>query len=90
MEIESDYELELEKAINEIKKQKARRVVIQLPDGMKPLADEIASELEEKTGANVMIWLGTCFGACDVPQGLEKLGIDLLIQWGHSEWKNSS
>ena len=93
--IESDYDLEMEKAINEIKKLTCKRsaqspaklVCIQLPDGMKPLATEIASELEEKTGAEILIWLGTCFGACDIPQGLEKLGVDLLIQWGHSYWR---
>jgi len=82
----TDYNLELEKAIATIKKQKAKRVCIQLPDGMKPLATEIADELEKKTNAKIVIWMGTCFGACDIPQGLEKLGIDLLIQWGHSAW----
>jgi len=84
--IESNYNLELDKAVKEIKRQKAKRVCIQLPDGLKPMATEIASELESKTGAKIVIWLGTCFGACDIPQGLEKLGIDLLIQWGHSPW----
>jgi len=86
MKIESEYDLELERAVKEIKKQKAKLVCIQLPDGMKPLATEIAKELESKTSAQVIIWMSTCFGACDTPQGLEKLGVDLLIQWGHSEW----
>jgi 2-(3-amino-3-carboxypropyl)histidine synthase len=86
MKIDSDYDLELERAINEIKKTKAKLVCIQLPDGMKLLATEIAKAIEEKTSAKVLIWFGTCFGACDIPQGLEKLGVDLLIQWGHSPW----
>jgi diphthamide biosynthesis enzyme Dph1/Dph2-like protein len=101
--IDSDYDLELERAVNEIKKlackrsaqfriskrsaqSPAKRVCIQLPDGLKQKATEIAQELEEKTGAEIFIWLGTCFGACDIPQGLEELGVDLLIQWGHSQW----
>ena len=25
-------------------------------------------------------------GGCDVPVAVEKLGVDLLIQWGHSEY----
>ena len=87
LNVESDYELELERVIKEIKKIHAKKVCIQLPDGMKLLATEIAQELEEKTGADILIWLGTCFGACDIPQGLEKLGVDLLIQWGHSKWR---
>jgi len=81
------YDLELEKAIAEIKKQKAKKVCIQLPDGLKPKAQEIADTIEKQTTAKVLIWLGSCFGACDVPEHIEKLGIDLLIQWGHSKWK---
>lgn len=80
-----EYDLELEKAAEEIKKQKAKTVVIQLPDGLKPKAGEIAKELESKTDAKISIWLGSCYGACDIP----KVNADLLIQWGHSEWKKN-
>lgn len=82
-----NYDLELNKAISEITKTKAKLVCIQLPDGLKPKAKEIKEEIEKKTKAKAVIWLGSCFGACDIPQNLEKLNIDLLIQWGHSEWK---
>jgi len=85
--MESEYDLEMERAVKEIKKAKAKLVCIQLPDGLKQKATEIAKEIEEKTSAKVIIWMGTCFGACDIPSGLEKLGVDLLIQWGHTEWK---
>jgi diphthamide biosynthesis enzyme Dph1/Dph2-like protein len=47
---------------------------------------EIASEIEERSNAKCIIWLGSCFGACDVPLELEKLNVDLLVQFGHSEW----
>lgn len=76
------YELELEKAVKEIRKQKARKVCIQLPDGLKPRATEIASYLEEETKAEIIIWAGSCFGSCDIPN----VEADLLIQWGHSKW----
>ena len=82
-----DYDLELDNAVAKIKKEKAKRVCIQLPDGLKPQAGKIAKYLEEKTGADILIWLGSCFGACDVPTQVENVGVDLLIQWGHSEWK---
>jgi 2-(3-amino-3-carboxypropyl)histidine synthase len=75
-----DYDMELSKAVKEIKKTKAKKVLIQLPEGLKPQALEIADKLEE-TGANIHIWSGTCFGGCDVPN---VKGYDLLIQWGHS------
>ncbi|MBD3303938.1 hypothetical protein GF343_02240 [Candidatus Woesearchaeota archaeon] len=83
-----EYDLELEKACEEIKKTKAKRVCVQLPDGLKPEAEKIAKELKEKTRAEVIIWLGSCYGACDIPKQAEDLGVDLLIQWGHSEWKS--
>ncbi|MBW2973065.1 diphthamide synthesis protein [Candidatus Woesearchaeota archaeon] len=83
-----EYELELDKATEEIKKTKAKRVCIQLPDGLKPQAEKIHNELKEKTGAEIIIWLGSCFGACDIPKQVEDLKVDLLIQWGHSEWKS--
>lgn len=82
-----EYELELGKAVKEIKKQKVKIVCIQLPEGLKKYADKIQQEIEDKTKARVVIWLGSCFGACDVPEHIERLGVDLIIQWGHSAWK---
>lgn len=78
------YDLELERAVKEIKKTKAKSVCIQLPDGLKPKAKEIADRIEKETNAKVLIWLNSCFGACDIPN---LKNVDLLIQWGHSELK---
>jgi len=80
------YNLELEKAIKTINKNKSKLVCIQLPDGLKPKAKFIQQEIEKKTKATVLIWAGSCFGACDIPN-IKNIGIDLLIQWGHSKWK---
>ena len=82
------YNLELNKAIEKIKKENARLVCIQLPDGLKPKAKEIQEVLESKTKAKIVFWAGSCFGACDVPTHIEKQGFDLLFQWGHSGWKS--
>ncbi len=84
-----NYNLELERAAKEIRKARAKNVCIQLPDGLKPKSDEMANYLEKNTSSKVTIWLGSCFGACDTPSGLENLKIDLLLQWGHNEfqWK---
>jgi len=81
------YDLELNKAATEIKKQRAKQVCIQLPDGLKQYAKDIQNTLEKQTNAEIVIWMGNCYGACDIPIQIEKVGIDLLIQWGHSEWK---
>ena len=89
MENESYYDLDLERAASEIRQAKAKRVCIQLPDGLKPRAREIADFLKKSTKAETVIWLGSCFGACDTPDfsGMKKEDRpDLLIQWGHSKF----
>lgn len=83
------YGLELDKVAKRINDSKAKLVCIQLADGLKPKAKDIADYLEHNTDAKIMIWMSSCFGACDIPQNIEKLGFDLLIQFGHSEWKNA-
>lgn len=85
--MESGYDLEIDRVIEKIKEKKAKLVCLQLPDGLKMHAVKIASEIESKGNAKCLIWLGSCFGACDLPLQIERLGIDLLIQFGHSEWK---
>lgn len=81
-----NYDLELNRAVEEIKKANAKLVCVQLPDGLKPKAREIQEHIERNTDASVVIWLGSCWGGCDVPLSVEKLGVDLLIQWGHSHY----
>ena len=85
-EIQEKYELELEKIISEIKKSRFKLVLLQFPDGLKPYATAVADYLREKTNAEFLIWIESCFGACDTPVGLEKIKpkIDLIIQFGHS------
>ncbi|MDP2947689.1 MAG: diphthamide synthesis protein [Nanoarchaeota archaeon] len=80
--LEEDYNLKLDKIILQIKKNKARNVLLQFPDGLKPYATAVCEFLEENTTAEIKIWLGSCFGACDLP----KSNADLLIQFGHAEW----
>jgi 2-(3-amino-3-carboxypropyl)histidine synthase len=89
-EVESRYDLELERIISEIKKAKAKLVLLQFPDGLKPWATRVVDWLEGHTkeaNTRFLIWFGSCYGACDIPIGLEKLKpkIDLVVQFGHSE-----
>ena len=76
------YDLELDKVVKEIKAKKAKRVLIQLPDGLKSKADEVVDKIQNETTAKCFIWLNSCYGACDTP----KIDVDLLVQWGHSKW----
>ena len=82
----SEYDLELAAVEKKIKDENAKIVCIQLPEGIRPLARDIVLELEKRTGAKVITWLGSCWGACDLPLEVNRLGVNLLVQWGHSEW----
>lgn len=77
-----EYDLELEGAIKKIKDSGAKSVCIQLPDGLKTKSQEIYDTLERETDATIFIWMGSNFGACDLPD----LKVDLLIAWGHERY----
>lgn len=81
------WDLELQRAAEHIINNNAKRVVIQVPDGLKPHANKIVDFLKKNTKADVFIWAGSCYGSCDVPAGLDRLNIDLLLAWGHTAWK---
>ncbi len=80
------YNLEIEKVIKTIKKEKARLVCLQMPEGIKKEAPKLADTIESKTNAKCIIWLDSCYGACDIPLELKNYNIDLIIQFGHSPW----
>ena len=80
------YDLELYRVVKEIREAQAKTVCIQLADGLKPAAKEIQQRIMGETGATVLIWAESLYGACDTPD-LRHLHIDMLIQFGHSEWK---
>lgn len=86
MELTNNYDLELEKVIQIIQKKRAKLVCLQLPEGLKPFSLKIVDEIESKTKTKCLIWMNSCYGACDLPN-LDKVKpkIDLLIQWGHDQ-----
>jgi len=86
-ELEEKYDFELEKIVVKINTNKAKLVLLQFPDGLKPYATTIVDFLESKTKAEFLIWMGSCFGACDTPLLGKELDnkIDLVIQFGHNE-----
>jgi 2-(3-amino-3-carboxypropyl)histidine synthase len=79
------YELELERVIAEIKKMDAKRVLLQLPDGMRPFAFQIAELIRKATSAQVILSGDSCYGACDLASRQSAdLMVDLLIHYGHA------
>ena len=84
-ELNEMYDLGINKVIKNIKQKKAKKVLLQFPEGLKPYAQVIADEVEGKTNSKCLIWLGDCYGGCDIPN-VDKLGVDLIVQFGHSKW----
>ncbi len=83
-EIEKKYNFDIEKIVKEIKKNKAKIVLLQFPDGLKQYSTEIVDVLsQELKGVEFRISLDSCFGACDIPQ----TQCNMLIQFGHAAWK---
>lgn len=84
------YELELERVVGEIKRRGARRVLLQLPDGMRPFAFQMAEYIREATPTEVIISGDSCYGACDIAsrQAIE-LNVDLYTGRNHHSLNRS-
>lgn len=80
------YDLEEARLVEEIKRRSAHRVLLQLPEGLKPLAARLAERLEDAGDVEVFTSGDPCYGACDVAlQQMKQLHADLLIHVGHAE-----
>jgi len=80
------YDLEEPRIIEEIKRRAPHRVLLQLPEGLKPLAAMLARRLQEASGVEVLVSGDPCYGACDLAlQQMKQLHADLLIHVGHAE-----
>jgi 2-(3-amino-3-carboxypropyl)histidine synthase len=78
------FDFEEEYIKQEITKLNAKRVLLQLPEGLKPEAPRL-SKLIEKIGVLPILSGDPCYGACDVAASeAEDLDVDLIIHFGHS------
>lgn len=74
-------DLQLERAISEIKGRRAAVVALQVPEGLRTRARTMAREIEEATGSRVLIMGDPCYGACDLRT---PAGVDMLVHVGHA------
>ena len=88
-DIDEKYELEIGKIVDSINKEKAKKILLQFPEGLKPYSQSICDKIEDEINCECFIWMGSCFGACDVPVEISKLGVDMIVQFGHSAWNYS-
>ncbi len=79
------FDLEEDRLRKELSRRGAKRVLIQLPEGLKAVGPSLAA-LVEKAGATAIVSADPCYGACDLAtQEAESLGADLVVHYGHSE-----
>ncbi len=79
------FDFEEERIKQEILKFGAKRVLIQLPEGLKPEAPRLA-KIIEKFGALPIVSADPCYGACDLATAeAESLDVDLIVHYGHSK-----
>jgi len=79
------FDFEEERIKQEIVKLEAKRVLLQMPEGLKLEGPRLA-KIIEKTGALPIISADPCYGACDLATAeAERLGIDLIVHFGHAK-----
>ena len=77
------FDFEEERIKQEIVRLGSKRVLLQMPQGLKPEATKIAQAVEA-LGAVAIISSDPCYGACDIAfSEAELLGADLIVHFGH-------
>jgi 2-(3-amino-3-carboxypropyl)histidine synthase len=80
------YQLEEDRILDEIRRRGSKRILLQMPEGLKPVGFRLAKVLEKETGAEVFVSGDPCYGACDLALYPKKhIEADLLVHLGHAE-----
>ncbi len=80
------YDLELDPVLEQLKKDDAKLVALQFPDGLRDFHGPVTKAVEAATGARVVVSADPSYGACDLADDeMEKIGADALIHFGHTE-----
>lgn len=85
-----NYDFEKERIIKEIKRRKAKKILVQLPEGLKKEAFRINDLIRKNTNTEIFISGDSCWGGCDL--GIEeakRLKCDLIIHFGHAPFVKS-
>src|SRR3989441_9984235 len=81
------FDLEEERLLAEIEGRGARKIILQLPDGLKAEGPRLASLVRRRTGAEVFVSATPAWGACDLSlDAAARLKADLLVHYGHNEF----
>jgi len=79
-------QINLERAIAELKELKAKKILLQIPEGLKTKVEGIIADLK-KEGFEVITTMDPTFGACDIKSSEAKqFGCDALLHLGHNSF----
>src|SRR3989344_3103742 len=83
------YDFREKYIIDEINRKNAKKILIQLPEGIKKEGFRISKLIEDNCDCEVYISGNSCWGGCDL--GLNEardLNVDLLVHFGHAPFIN--
>uniref|UniRef100_A0A8C7Z257 2-(3-amino-3-carboxypropyl)histidine synthase subunit 1 n=1 Tax=Oryzias sinensis TaxID=183150 RepID=A0A8C7Z257_9TELE len=81
----SNYNFEIHKTVWRVRQANAKRVALQLPEGLQMFACTIADIIERFTEADTIVMGDVTYGACCVDDFTARaLGADFMVHYGHS------
>ncbi len=85
--MQTKFDFELGKAAEEINKRNCKKVLIQLPEGMKIYTLEIVNYLKKNTKAEIIVSGKSNWGGCDLAVNeAENIAADLILHFGHTQF----
>lgn len=79
------YDFEEEKLLKELKKKKPKRILLQVPEGLKKEAVRLAELIQDKADIQVVVSGEPLWGACDIAISEAKIiKADLIVIYGHA------
>ncbi|ELU35988.1 diphthamide synthesis protein [Rhizoctonia solani AG-1 IA] len=80
-----NYSFEIHKTVHHVRKNGAKMVALQMPEGLQMYACTVADIIERFTGALTVIMGDVTYGACCIDDYTAvALGCDMLVHYGHS------
>ncbi|KAH8118352.1 diphthamide synthesis protein [Phellopilus nigrolimitatus] len=84
-QLPSNYSFEIHKTVHHVRRNDAKMVALQMPEGLQMFACTIADIIEQFTFALTVIMGDVTYGACCIDDYTAvALGCDMLIHYGHS------
>ncbi len=79
------YDFEIGKAVEEVVKRGAKRILVQAPDGLKQFLGDLISRLSQV--CEVYVSMSPCYGGCDLEDDKAAIiGADMVIHIGHRKY----